>query len=214
MSFFCEQQEEESSLVLQADRIIIPRLSKPYPMVVRMDLIGTAEARQQEVQFLTKVKAPELLSFLNAAWRDLHELTVLLRYEVDLAKDNITKVRSRILLDEVMPQVKEHKISARDIRDAMVEGNTEVQNADNRLHELNCVYELLKGKLKAFENSYTSAKKLIGENSYNYSTSVPGDQDVAIGHGGLPNNMSRVAARIPITPTVTEDTPGFGNPRY
>ena len=204
-----DQPSETQALVLLPDRIVVARFTKTYPLVVRLDLIAKVENRMGEVAFLTKDKAPELLSLFNVAWRDLHELTTLLQHELDLAKDNLTKTRGRVLLDVVLPMIKEKDLpGAKDIRDALVDADSQVQMAGARVYEISCVKELLSGKLKAIEMTYTSIKKIMGEGSFNYSTpnsnlSAGGKSSVPVGRGDDVPSMAGVSRRFP----------GFGRSR-
>lgn len=197
-----------NGLVMREDCIVVPRFSKNYPLLVRLDLIAKAEVRMAEVAFVTKEKAPELLSALNIAWRDLHEIVTLMRREVDLAKDNIIKVRARVLLDEVLPKIKEKGLpSSKDIRDAVLEGHPEVQEAQSRAYEITCVAELLSGKLKAMEMAYTSVKKILGESAFNYGPNPNlsgGGSSAPVGTGDRAQTMSGTEQAYA----------AFGTPKY
>jgi hypothetical protein len=195
------------ALVLREDCILVPRFSKKYPLLVRLDLIAKSEARMPEVAFVTKEKSPELLSALNIAWRDLHELVTLLRHEHDLSKDNLTKVRAQRLLDVIIPKMNETAgvPQSKDVRDALLEADADVQRAQRRVYELACVVELLTGKLKAFEMAFSSVKKIMGDNAYNHAHNPNlsgGGSNAQVGLGDRPSTMSGVAAH-----------PGFGSPR-
>ena len=204
-------------LVVEKDIIVVPRTTKPYPLVILLAPLGKVEARMQEAAYLTKEKADELSSTLNIAWRDLNELIVLLQFELDTFKSNYQKEWDRVLLDEVLPQIKEKKLqSAKDIRDAMIRKDPAVQAADARVHELTCVVTLLKGKQKAIEMAFTQTKKHIDEGRFR-GYNIPdhgdfgaGNKEAPVGGGERPGALSRVRERV----AEGEGNEGFGTPRY
>ncbi len=165
---------------------------------IHLGKILEAEARQMEVAIVTPDKAPELLQAFNKAWTDLHKMMTLLSYEQTVAEKNANKRRAVVLL-EVAPAALEAKGlgSSKDLRDAILDLDVEYQDAVERVDQIECVVEYIKGKLKSFENSFSSVKKIMQEDAYNM---LSGKQDVP---GGIPEQ-----------PTVGRVTTGFGKAKF
>ena len=188
------------SLVITDTAIVFCQPIDGQTLEIDMSKVAKAEARIQEIQCLTAAKAPELLSFFNEVWADLDKLVNALVYQCNVAKDNSKKVRSRILLDEVPAIIKAKDLpSSKDIRDAIIDGHDDMQKADEMLHQVTCILELVKGKQKAIEMAYSSVKKCIGDQTYNYSQNRRNPNV---------NGISETA------PTGTQSRSCFGTPKY
>jgi hypothetical protein len=102
--------------------------------------------------------------------------------------------------------------STKDTRDAYIVLDTKFQALQERVDQITAAAEWLKGKMKSFENSYSSVKKIMGEDAYNFGTRV-----------GNPN-LSGAGSQKPFaqppktnpTPTTTQPTvkSGYGKARY
>lgn len=200
------------SLILKKDSIVCPRLSTGGTLTVNLADIAQVEARIPEVARVTPQKAPELLATLNMAWRDISDLVVVLRHEHNLAKSNHKKVRSRILLDVVPGIIRERDLSdSKDMREAILDGNEEVQTAQQMEYELACVVELLQGKKQSIEMAYSSVKKLLGEGAFNFLGNTP---DTLLSAGGTEAAGIGMGGTSSTTPRLSERPAGFGKPRY
>lgn len=187
-----------------------------YPLVStgqvsRLDLAGIAreEARLAEVATVTAHKAPELLAAYNDAWLSLQRTSAFLQRELGIAEDLVKQTRARVVIDEV-PGIIESKglTDAKDVREAVVEVHPDYRRARQIEHALRCVSELVKGKMKAFENAFTSVKKILGEGTYGRGGPGRGNNPALSGDSG-----SRPVGVVEVTEE-DEYPPGFGKPRY
>ncbi len=138
------------------------------PIVLDIGAILQSELRQDEVATVTKFKAPELLAEFNKSWRELHKLFVQLQSEKLKAEKAVEHRRAVLLLEVVPGKLAERKLTSNDAyREAIITLDLPYQAARDTADEIEAVCEYLKGKLKSFENAYSSVKKIMGEDSYN-----------------------------------------------
>jgi len=149
--------------------IVVPggREGDPYYPDIRVDLgvILTNQHRQAEVASVTKMKAPELLKTFNESWRDLDKLIKQLVASEIVAEREVEKRKATMLLEEVegILKSKTNVSSTKDTRDAVIILDPTYQRLQDRVDKIHAMSEFLKGKLKSFENAYTSVKKILGE---------------------------------------------------
>lgn len=170
-------------MLITKDEIVCPT-GKPGAQSIIIDLrpISKVEVRIDEIQALTKEKAPELLSQFIIAWKELHQNMVLLTKELNDAKRHSDRVRGRLILDEIPKQLEVKGLAtsrspagSADLREAMLTQNEEYQETLTRIDYLTAVIELLDGKLTAFDMAFTSIKKVIGDISPSmYNKPEPG----------------------------------------
>jgi hypothetical protein len=174
--------------------------------MIDLGAILIAETRQAEVATVTPTKAPELLSAFNTSWRDIHQLVTKLTAEKIQAEKHVANRRARLLLEVVPAKLKELGVpSSADMREAVVQLDPERESLQDRVDQLDAAIEYLKGKLKSFENSFTSVKKIMGEDSYSYAgknTNLSGDTSAPI--HARPASVPPSSGRI---------LPGFGRPK-
>lgn len=173
------------SLVHQLDKgfmlktsveIVVPSGNKNgSPIILDLKEILNIESRIQEIAFFTTKKAPELLSAFNKAYVLLHEQIVLLTREKNFAERESNKIRSIIILDKVPTILKEKGLvsgkspmGSEDVRRAILECDDEYTDSLDRVKELDCIIELLNGKLRSIAMAYSSVKNLVQKvNSFN-----------------------------------------------
>lgn len=132
------------------------------PLQIDLASVLETEARLAEVAFLTPGKAPELLSTFNTAWLTIHNLVSLLTHELGVADREATRRRSTVLLDEAPGIIQARGLnSSQDVREAIVQSDPEFQQVQERMAQIKAVKEYLVGKGKAFENAFTSIKRLL-----------------------------------------------------
>jgi hypothetical protein len=140
-----------------------------------ISVILTAEARIPEIASVTPTKAPELLSVFNVAYLEAARLATFLEAEVLQSKRNADKIRSVVILDRA-PAILEAKgltssknrAGSEDLRKSVLDGDTEYQDALEKTGQIECIHELIKTKTKGLEMAYSSVKKVLGENAYNF----------------------------------------------
>lgn len=196
----------QGGLILVGDEIVCPK-ADGRPVVIDLRQIAIMERRLDDVQAVTPQKAPELLATFNRAFLEVGKLAIGMRAELGSAERTARSIRSRVVLDEVANVLKQKGLgSAKDLRDAVLDGHVEYQDALERQHQIKCVVELLRDKQEAFKNAYSSVKKIMGEDAYNMS--------------GRPNpNLSGDTGSVEVgRQNVQPETPppstGWGIPRY
>lgn len=213
---------------LTATELVCPAGRKSEPSItINMQAIFAAEARQEEVAYVTPQKAPELLREFNIAWRDLDKVIVRLSSEHLMAERQLEKRKAVLILDVVPVKLKERGLASNEAnRDAVIALDEEYQALQDVVDQLDAVVHLLKGKLKAFENSFSSVKKIMGEDTYN----MRGRQNPNLKGGAdsqptpsfvKPNQVATTSANRPVvsqaatTPQSTASARGgFGKARY
>lgn len=128
--------------------------------------------------FITPGKAPELLSVLTVAFLDATRKVTLLASEVEQARRHTDSVKAIVMLDRA-PRVLESKglITARspsgsqDQREAVLALDPDYKEACDRLNQIECFHELLKGKCKGIEWAFTAIKRILQEpGAHNYGS--------------------------------------------
>lgn len=156
--------------------ITIPRgVTGLAPLEIDLTNVYRAEGRIPEVAFVTPQKAPELLAVFIDAYASLAKHIVAVDFERSQAERAANKLRAIILLDKVPTILKDKGLtSARspsgseDLRKAILDSDEEYTSALDKIDQLNALVELIKGKSRSVEMAYTSVKKIIGENAYNF----------------------------------------------
>lgn len=173
-------------MIIQKDMIQCPAGTPgALPIVISLGKILQAEARQMEVANVTPQKAPELLQSFNKAWSDLHKMMTILSYEKNVAEKTANKRKAVVLLEVAPKKLEEAGLnSSVDHREAVLALDAEYQLAIETVDQIECVVEFIKGKLKSFENSFSSVKKIMGEDAYN----MQGRSGPV--HGGIDENTA------------------------
>jgi hypothetical protein len=141
-----------------------------------MDEIYRAEQRLGEVAGLTPGKAPELLATYNQAWLDAQRYVVGLTHELDVAKAEANTRQATMVVDEIPAILEQKKLpNTVDVRKALIELDPTHKDLRERAAKIEAVIALLETKSKAFENAFTSIKRLISMNSYNYGAGRTND---------------------------------------
>ncbi len=189
------------------------------PLILALESILRAEQRQVEVAFVTPMKAPELLREFNIAWRDLHKITVQLAAEQLRAERELEKRKAVLILEVVPGKLKELDLANNEgTRSAVITLDARYQQLQEVVDEIDAVVRYLKGKLTAFENAFTSVKKIMGEDVYN----MQGRQNPNLKGGADPIKpvyVSKAAEelRMPapeLPPTPSPRAGGFGKAKY
>lgn len=172
-----------------------------HDIVLNLKAILIAESRQQEVAMVTPMKAPELLSLFNEAWRNVDKLVKQLTAARIVAEHQLDRRRAKLLLEVCEEVLKKANLSStKDTRDAVIALDEEYQGAQDRVDQIEAAAEYLKGLLKSFENAFTSVKKIMGEDAFNMANRI-GNKNLS--HGAEPQQKQ---------PSTT--TSGYGKSRY
>lgn len=144
----------------------LPNTSEKFE--VDLEAILISERRQDEIAFLTKEKAPELMAHMNSAWRDLYSLIRHLTWQKSVADKELGVRRSIIILEEAPVYLKNKGLQSNEAnREALIALDPEAQRLQNVTDEIEAVIEYMRGKLKSFDNAFTAAKKILGGNDFN-----------------------------------------------
>lgn len=162
------------------------------PLVFPMVDVVRAMGRLDELAFANYYKAQELSTTLNRAWLQLKKYHTQLSYERIKAEERVKDARSDTLLEltDAAMKVRGFSKSNAELREAIVQKDDRYREARKCYNQINAAVEFLGGKLKALENGYRQAQKIMGA-----------------GTNGLPprriNNED--------APDETRSLPGFGN---
>ncbi len=179
------------SELVTKDQIRVPRGTGNGFVEIDLSRVRELEARKEEASAISKVKAPELLTAMNEGYTILAtKLLPLVSYELTQAKQAADERKAVVFLDEAPRILKEKGLSrpnnpsgSADQREAILSLDPEFKKLRNAVDMLDAVYELLKGKMRGFEMSYSSVKRTYddlsgyGKTNYGRSTSVPVLQD-------------------------------------
>ena len=133
--------------------------------VIALDKILKVEARLDEAGYMTRDKAAEYMATVTDAWSDIQKIVVRLRSEHNKAKRATKEREAVVMLDECEGILKEKGLpSTSDYRKAVVQQDKQYQVCQDREAALYAAMELMKGKMEHFYESYTSVKKLLGDN--------------------------------------------------
>lgn len=163
----------EETTIQRTDRgvvIMMPRAPGSDTPPVRMNLTRIYETlgRVEEIASLTPVKALELMSAFNKAYLDLGKYEKLVLLEKSKAKGALDEVKAIIILDKAPGILATKQIRESDVtRQAVCDLDPEYKLARETFDRLCALHETLKHHMKVLENSYTGAKKLIGEKNPN-----------------------------------------------
>jgi hypothetical protein len=201
-------------MLIEGTTLQLPAATKDKPdQVLNLAEILTAEARQSEVAIVTPVKAPELLHLFNHAWLETEKLAKKLLADINTAKKEVEKRKATVLLYEAEAVLTKCGVdSTKDSRDAVVTLDPEYQALGERVDQLVAAREWLVIKSKAFENSYSSVKKIMGEDAYNMSFKPQSH----ISGGGSQRPFANPTPTTAPTPTTTpkQQPSGYGKSRY
>jgi hypothetical protein len=188
-------------MLIEGTTVTVPGPKPGEPdIVLELKDILIAESRQREVAIVTPMKAPELLSLFNEAWRNVDKLVKRLVEAQNRADHMVERRRAKLLLEHVEGVLKAANLSStKDTRDAVITLDDEFQAAQDRVDQIQAAAEYLKGLQKSFENAFTSVKKIMGEDAFNMANRI-GNKNLS--HGSEPNENPK--------PT----TSGYGKSRY
>lgn len=155
-------------MIITDNEVVCPSGSPDgSPIVIDLRAIFVSEARQDEVATVTKMKAPELLAEFNRSWRNLDRIVGDIRSEKLKAERALENRRAVLLVEVVGPQLKEKGLSSNDAnREALITLDMQFQLLQEKLDQIEGVYLYLVGKMRSFENAFSSVKKILGDNSY------------------------------------------------
>lgn len=132
---------------------------------VRIDLtqISSVEARLAEVQYVTKEKAPELLTALNRAIIDLGKVVRRMAQEKREAERGLGVRKATVLLD-LMPQILAEKNIDKPneaIRDAVLVRDEEYMRFKDLVDAFTAVVDMLRVKLEGLERGHGDVRKIL-----------------------------------------------------
>jgi hypothetical protein len=169
-------------------------IDDPKRMLVTYDVteIHVAESRKFEIASVTPHKANELMSLFNNAFLSTTKILANARYQHTKAEEAIEKRKGVLIIDIIPGKLLEKGLAtarspagSEDIRNAFISQDPDYLALCDRRDKIKAVMELFEGKKKFFENSYSSVKKILGENNYapknNALSGGHGDDDIGAG---------------------------------
>jgi len=204
-------------MLIEGTTIMVPGVEDGSPDVVfNLAEIFVAEARQGEVAVVTPVKAPELLALFNKAWLETDKFIKKLAAFENKAEQAVGRVRAHMILNEVEGVLKAKGVpSTKESRDAVILLDPRYIVQQDRVDQIHAMVEWLRGKMKSFENSFTSVKKIMGEDAYNMSTRI-NNHNLSGGGSSQSFQQPKHNPSPNPTPTTAQTTvkSGYGKARY
>jgi|SRR6202142_2287477 len=166
--------------MLDTDKcLIVPvAIVGQHPIIINLEQILIAEKRQDEVAYVNSEKAPELLATFNKQWLELSRIVAELTSARNVAERELGKRRSVILLDLMNERLAAKGVSSSaDNREAVILLDPEYIKLSEIIDQISAVLELMQGKRKGMDNSFTATKRIITQDTYmqyNKNNSLPG----------------------------------------
>lgn len=207
---------------MNPNTIIVPSTLKGIPgPTLDLRVVNIAEARIPEVAIVTPEKAPELLAAFNVAYLEASRMAIQLEEELLRAKQTVERVKALIILDRAPKILTERGLStgknpagSADLRQAVIDSDPEYQQAVDIVNAIDCYMALMKNKAKGIEMAYTSVKRILGENAFNYAGKLA---NLNLSAGELADDVEAgqtIETRtLPTSISSTTHT-GFGKSRY
>jgi len=137
------------------------------PITIEMHEIYRLEARQPEVAHVNKVTAPDLMQAMIDGYGRSGRAHMQLEWELKQAYQ-AAEERKAIVYLEIAPQYfKDHGLvrtsnpsGSEDMRRAVLARDAEYKKLSDRVAMIEAAVEFLKLKMKSFEQSYMSVKKV------------------------------------------------------
>ncbi len=211
------RQFKEVMIDTPEGKFIVPQgTGQGDPLLLDIAGIVRAEVRLQEVAFVNTHTAPELLSVFNSNWLELNKTVTMLTYHKSTAENMVKTVSAQALLDcnDEAIKKKGHSRVSDPLRQAFVELDPEVVAAKERLNQIKTVLGYLTGKMQAFENAYTSVKKIVGSSQLPLQTphGMRQDEPRPLRPFGV---VGSITGPFPKSEDVEDDfIPGFTEPKY
>ncbi len=132
---------------------------------VNLRALHHLEKRQAEVQYLTKVKAPELMTALNRGYLDAGKLVGFVRRQKRDAEKRLGVRKAVILLHELPRILREKEIEKAndDIRAAVCATDAEYVRLEERVDCLATALEMFILMQKGFEKAHGDAKRIYDQ---------------------------------------------------
>jgi len=124
--------------------------------------IMQAEARMDEISFVTPSKAPELLTKFTLSLRDLGNHLADLSYRESVAKRKVRERRAVVVLEVMAGKLAEKKLGNNDTnREAVIDLDLEYSAATDVLNQIEASFILVREKLRSVESAINSTKKVL-----------------------------------------------------
>ena len=133
-------------------------------IVIRYDMkrVFEAEARIEEISFISNTKAPELLTKFSLAMKDLGEHLADLGYRESVAKRKMRERRAVVVMEVIPAKLAEKKLSNNDTnREAVIDLDPEYSAATDVLNQIESSFILIREKLRGIESAINSTKKVL-----------------------------------------------------
>lgn len=133
-------------------------------IVIKYDMkrVFEAEARIEEISFISNTKAPELLTKFTLAMKDLGEHLADLGYRESVAKRKMRERRAVVVMEVIPAKLAEKKLSNNDTnREAVIELDPEFSAATDVLNQIEASFVLVREKLRGIESAINSTKKVL-----------------------------------------------------
>lgn len=131
---------------------------------INLGRIARAEARMEELAFVTAIKAPELARAMNRGYLDASQDLATVSKFLRKGEELLALRKASILLDE-LPSIMVRlgiTTSNKEIREAVFVQDPEVQRLQEVIGQLEAVAAVLRIKAQGFRNAFEATKKVLG----------------------------------------------------
>lgn len=137
---------------------------------LRFDLtqINQIESRKQEVAYVNKDTAHELMAIFNEAFGNTRQIMAKISYELQKVQQEVRKRKAVVLLEIVPEELKRRNLSTPKAPTGSEDFRTAILNLDDKYNALidrsdaiGAFYELMAIKAKGFEMAYQAVKKIF-----------------------------------------------------
>jgi hypothetical protein len=148
---------------MEETRYLVPTGDGKSQIIIELEEIGRAECRLNDVAIVNQHSAPEMLATFNDCWLKLAKSIAILTCERNKAENAHRQSRAvaKLSCTDDAIKAKGHSKASADLREAMVELDSEVIQTKERLDEISVVHDMLKCKQQAFYNAYGAVKRLL-----------------------------------------------------
>jgi hypothetical protein len=155
-------------LVLSPDKLICPSSdAEGGDLVLDMTELRVLEARQQEVAIVSRTTAPELMQAFTNGYGIASRALIALEFQLSRVHTLLDERKAVVILDIAPTQLREKGLvrpnspsGSEDQRLAVLALDPEYKQLRQRRDMIEAATEFMKTKVKSFEQSYQSVKRV------------------------------------------------------
>lgn len=144
----------------QQVNLVVPKFGDFPEMVLSRQKITDGYARLVEARVVNAATYKDLEFCFNEGYREARGNIRAVNYEITKVEKHIAKIKSRLLIDEYVPFLKETGLKdSNATKDAFFQQNEEYVSSLDRLHFLQAIAQMFEDNVKVFERTCAYMKK-------------------------------------------------------